>query len=134
MLFSQESQRMEKHYKYRGDLPKLTFTRSAISKIYSNPINFFVISIARENNDGTKNELELINLPEHIKICGKTLELVSAITHYGKHISTGHYVCYFKCGNHWYIMNNMHDNITQHTAFDIKNREIMSKCRLLIYM
>jgi len=134
MLFSQESHRMEKHYKYRGDLPKLTYTRSAISKIYSNPINFFVISIARENNDGTKNELELVNLPECIKISGKTLQLVSAIVHFGQKLLEGHYVCYFKCGNHWYIMNNVRDNITQHARFDIKNREIMSKCRLLIYM
>ena len=97
MVFSQELSKMIKHYKYRDDLPKLTYTRSAISKKFGKPINFFVISIARENNDGTKNELELVNLPESIKISGKTLQLVSAIVHYGEDLSEGHYICYFKC-------------------------------------
>ena len=134
MVFSQESRKSKPHYKYRDDLPKLTYTRSAISKIYVEPINFFVISIARENSDGTKNKLELVNLPERIQIAGKTLQLVSAVVHYGMHLSKGHYICYFKCGNHWYIMDNMLSDIRQYAPFDIKNREIMSQCRLLIYM
>ena len=135
IVFSERLKMEVKHYKYRDDLPKLTYNRSVLSKIFKNPLNYFVISIARENNDLlTKNTLHVINLPERIHSYGKTLELVSAVVHYGFNLQQGHYVCYFKCDTHWYVMDNSANDITQYAKFDISNPEIMSQCRLLIYM
>lgn len=135
MVFSEKLKRIVEHYLYRDDLPKLTYFRRAHSKVFKNPINYFIISIARENNDlKTKNNLNIINLPEKIQSYDKTLELVSAVVHYGANLYRGHYVCYFKCGLHWYVMDNLSKDITQYEPFDISNHEIMSQCRLLIYM
>ena len=134
MVFSQKENKEIKHYIYNDDLPKLTFTRSTHSTIFNNPLNYFVISITRETDSLHRNTMNLINLPERILSYGKTLELVSAIVHYGVDQSHGHYVCYFKCGNNWYIMDNMQNNITQYATFDIRNPEIMTKCRMLVYM
>ena len=135
MVYSAKLKHEVEHYIYRDDLPKLTYSRSVYSKVFKNPINYFFISIAREKNDlKTKNNLHLINLPEKIQSYGKTLELVSAVVHYGINFHRGHYVCYFKCGSHWYAMDNSLHDITQYAPFDITNREIMSQCRLLIYM
>jgi hypothetical protein len=135
IVFSEELGKEIIHYKYREDLPKLTYTKSSLSTIFRNPLNYFVISIARENIDlRTKNKFNLINLPERIRSYDKTLELVSAVVHYGHSLKQGHYVCYFKCNNHWYVMDNFVNNITKYAPFDIRNTEIMSQCRLLIYM
>jgi hypothetical protein len=135
MVFNEKLKQEVKQFIYRDDLPKLTYSRSVNSKVFKNPINYFVISIARENKDlETKNYFALINLPEKIQSYGKTLELVSAVVHYGVNLLQGHYVCYFKCGLHWYVMDNFSKDITQYAPFDITNHEIMTQCRLLVYM
>jgi ubiquitin C-terminal hydrolase len=134
MIYSEEEHKVIKHYTYRDALPKLTFTKSTNTNVFKNPVNYFIISIVRETDNFNRNTKFLENLPERIHSYGKTLELVSAIVHYGANQLHGHYVCYFKCGSNWYIMDNTNENITNYAPFNIRNHEIMTRCRMLVYM
>jgi hypothetical protein len=134
MIYSEEESKVITHYTYRDDLPKLSFTKSTHTTVFKNPVNYFIISIVRETDSLHRNTKFLENLPERIHSYSKTLELVSAIVHYGANLSHGHYVCYFKCGNNWYIMDNTKQNIRNYAPFDIRNREIITRCRMLVYM
>lgn len=134
LIYKKERIPFSEDYLYRDDLPKLTFKIQKNSKIYKNPLNYFVISILRENADGTRNNYDLINVPDRIQSYDKTLELVSAVIHIGQSSIGGHYICYFKCGDNWYIMDDMKTNIQYYAPFDITDKAIMTNCRLLIYM
>jgi len=134
MIYSVEENKKIIHYTYRDDLPKLSFTKSTNTTVFKNPVNYFIISIVRETDSLHRNTKFLENLPERIHSYGKTLELVSAIVHYGANQLHGHYVCYFKCGSNWYIMDNTNENITNYAPFNIRNHEIMTRCRMLVYM
>jgi hypothetical protein len=134
MVYSAAQNKEVEQFTYQADLPKLTYTKSSNSTIFSNPVNYFVISITRELDTDHRNNYDLINVPERILSHGKTLQLVSAVVHIGSVIEAGHYICYFKCGDHWYIMDNLKSNITQYAPFNIRNSKIMSNCRMLVYM
>lgn len=120
---------------FSDSLPELTYTIRQNTIIYNNPVNYFIISIVREINiKGKRNNFKLINVPERIQSYDKTLELVSAIIHHGSGVLGGHYICYFKCGTNWYIMDDVQPSIQKYIPFDITDKEIMTNCRLLIYM
>ena len=134
----------ELYKKYSSLLPKLNYTVSQITEIYEAPLDFLLIGIQREFHTGqftdegipiySKNNFPVRGLPDRITTNGgKVLELVSAITHSGS-LGRGHYICYFKCGDNWYIMNDMTDQLTKYKRFDVNDTAIMREARLFVYM
>ena len=132
------------YQKYSSILPKLNYTVSQITEIYEIPLDFLLIGIQREFFTGRftdqripiyeRNDYPVRGLPERIIVNGgKVLELVSAITHSGG-LRSGHYICYFKCGDDWYIMDDQGSNLTKYKKFDVNERTIMENARLFVYM
>ena len=64
----------------------------------------FQISIKRFTNELNKISCK-VSFNENLEISESTFSLVSVIVHQGKLINSGHYICYIRINNNWFMFN-----------------------------
>ena len=96
--------------------------------ILKNDARNLFVQIERAKPDNSKDKTKCIITEKiHLKneASESSYELISAITHIGEQVDRGHYVCYQKDGNEWYLC----DDASISKA-DIKDLEASS---MLVY-
>jgi len=93
----------------------------------NSPIDSIILNISRFYHHGSKKTNYNVNFPFKIG----NLVLSSIIVHDGRTIEYGHYICYFRVGNDWFLMNDSQGIKKIENIIEEKN--ISSGCSILVY-
>jgi len=124
------------HFEDKDGNP-LIYQQRQINNVYINP-NMLIIFINRTigtwNERIKRFESGKTEAPVNIPFQIYNLYLYSIVIHIGHSVNTGHYTCYFKNEDNWYLMDDLKSTIEQ---VDITNPSIINNisknCTTLVY-
>lgn len=96
-------------------------------------IDYLIIPISRVNSENYSKNIDPITILNEIS----GLFIHSIVVHQGDS-SSGHYVCYFKVNNNWYLFNDVNEKVKNMEATNLdelikQNQEVLINCACLFY-
>lgn len=115
----------------------LVYKKRQMNNIYNKP-NMLIISTNRTSGirrvDAKYSSFVKSEIPIDIPFTIGNFYLYSIVVHHGVSLNGGHYTCYFRNRDRWYLMDDTNPNIVE---IDITNPHILNdiskKCTTLVY-
>ena len=92
--------------------------------------DLLILSIERENPASGVIHHQALQIPPTITDCnGKILTLDAVVVHLGKTTKSGHYVCFKKCDDQWFLMDDMKSKLVTYTSWSEVLRSSLANVR-----